>query len=84
MILICPSDQADVKMRIFNKDGSEGKNCGNGLRCVAKYAYENGIVCSEKFAIETLAGLVQAEVHTTNNVVEMVTIDMEKIPMDKR
>ncbi len=76
MILIGPSDRADVKMRIFNRDGSEGKNCGNGLRCVAKYAYENGLVCSEKFAIETLAGLVQAEVHITNNVVEMVTIDM--------
>lgn len=76
MILICPSDQAEVKMRIFNKDGSEGKNCGNGLRCVAKYAYENKIVSGTKFAIETLAGLVQAEVHLVHDKVETVTIDM--------
>ncbi|WP_226656591.1 diaminopimelate epimerase [Pseudalkalibacillus hwajinpoensis] len=76
MILICPSDQAEVKMRIFNKDGSEGKNCGNGLRCVAKYAYENKLVSGTEFAIETLAGLVQAEVHLMNDVVETVTIDM--------
>ncbi|MBF0705934.1 diaminopimelate epimerase [Alkalihalobacillus hwajinpoensis] len=76
MILICPSDRAEVKMRIFNKDGSEGKNCGNGLRCVAKYAYENKLVSSTKFAIETLAGLVQAEVHLADDRVETVTIDM--------
>lgn len=76
MILICPSDQADVKMRIFNKDGSEGKNCGNGLRCLAKYAYENNIVTDTSFAIETLAGLVHAVVHEENGVVESVTINM--------
>ncbi|XBD02249.1 diaminopimelate epimerase [Pseudalkalibacillus hwajinpoensis] len=78
MILICPSEQAEVKMRIFNKDGSEGRNCGNGLRCVAKYAFEHGLVDSESFAIETLAGLVQAEVHHQHRVVETVTIDMGK------
>jgi len=78
MILICPSDKAEVKMRIFNKDGSEGRNCGNGLRCVAKYAYENKLVSETKFAIETLAGLVQAEVHLIEGVVETVTIDMGK------
>ena len=44
MILICPSDVAPVKMRMFNNDGSEGKSCGNGLRCVAKYAYEHKLV----------------------------------------
>ncbi len=78
MILICPSELAEVKMRIFNKDGSEGKNCGNGLRCVAKYAYENGIVSAEKFAIETLGGIVQAEVHLKYDRVDTVTIDMGK------
>lgn len=76
MILICPSDKADVKMRIFNSDGSEGKNCGNGLRCLAKYAYENNIVSSTAFEIETLGGLVQAVVHEQDGVVETVTIDM--------
>ncbi len=44
LILICPSDQADVKMRMFNADGSEAEMCGNGVRCVAKYAFEHGKV----------------------------------------
>ncbi|MDQ0247254.1 diaminopimelate epimerase [Bacillus fengqiuensis] len=76
MILICPSDSAPVKMRIFNNDGSEGKNCGNGLRCVAKYAYEHKLVQTEAFKIETLSGLVEAQVKEENGVVQSVTIDM--------
>ncbi|MFQ9872062.1 MAG: diaminopimelate epimerase, partial [Oscillospiraceae bacterium] len=44
LILILPSGRADAKMRIFNRDGSEGKMCGNGIRCVAKYLYDSGIV----------------------------------------
>jgi diaminopimelate epimerase len=78
LILICPSDKAPVKMRIFNNDGSEGKNCGNGLRCVAKYAYEHKLVNEKIFLIETLSGLVQAEVHEENGIVKSVTIDMGK------
>ncbi|MBB5324383.1 diaminopimelate epimerase [Anoxybacillus tepidamans] len=78
MILICPSDVAPVKMRIFNSDGSEGKNCGNGLRCVAKYAYEHRLVTEPSFLIETLSGLVKAEVFDENGVVTNVTIDMGK------
>ncbi len=76
MILICPSDQAPVKMRIFNKDGSEGRNCGNGLRCVAKYAYEHKIVSEKIFHIETLSGIVQAEVFEENGIVNFVSVDM--------
>jgi diaminopimelate epimerase len=76
MILICPSEKAPVKMRIFNNDGSEGKNCGNGLRCVAKYAYEHGIVQTETFKIETLSGLVEAEVELAGGQVTTVTVDM--------
>jgi diaminopimelate epimerase len=78
MILICPSDIAPVKMRIFNSDGSEGKNCGNGLRCVAKYVYEHGIVQEPSFFIETLSGLVKAEVTAENGIVTSVTVDMGK------
>lgn len=78
MILICPSKTAPVKMRIFNSDGSEGKNCGNGLRCVAKYAYEHGMVKDRSFFIETLSGLVKAEVAVENGTVTNVTIDMGK------
>jgi diaminopimelate epimerase len=76
MILICPSEKAPVKMRIFNNDGSEGKNCGNGLRCVAKYAYEHGIVKENSFLIETLSGLVEATVHESNGGVNTVTVNM--------
>jgi diaminopimelate epimerase len=77
MILICPSEKAPVKMRIFNNDGSEAKNCGNGLRCVAKYAYENGIVEEEEFQIETLGGLVTAKLLVDeNHQVSLVTVNM--------
>lgn len=76
LILICPSDKAEVKMRIFNNDGSEGKNCGNGLRCVAKYAFEHNLVRERTFKIETLSGLVEATIHVEDNQVNLVTIDM--------
>lgn len=77
MILICPSDKAPIKMRVFNNDGSEAKNCGNGLRCVAKYAFENKLVSDKVFKIETLGGLVQAEVHLNENgEVYLITVDM--------
>jgi diaminopimelate epimerase len=76
MILICPSDKAAVKMRIFNSDGSEGKNCGNGLRCVAKYAYENKLTEEREFSIETLSGLVYAKLEGEGSVISKVTIDM--------
>ncbi|HEX7064639.1 MAG TPA: diaminopimelate epimerase [Bacillales bacterium] len=76
LILIGPSETAAIKMRIFNKDGSEAKNCGNGLRCVAKYAYENGLVDEDEFGIETLSGTVQASVRVSGELVEEVTIDM--------
>ncbi|MFD1020508.1 diaminopimelate epimerase [Thalassobacillus hwangdonensis] len=76
LILITPSDKAPVGMRIFNNDGSEGKNCGNGLRCVAKYAYEKGIVSIEQFQIEAKSGVVDATVRLEDGKVDQVTIDM--------
>lgn len=76
LILIHPSEKAPVGMRIFNKDGSEGKTCGNGIRCVAKYAYENQLVKEKTFEIETKAGNVTAEVHGAKELVEEVTVDM--------
>ena len=56
MILIEPSKQADVKMRIFNADGSEAEMCGNGVRCVAKYAFDHGLVDRTEITIEPGAG----------------------------
>jgi diaminopimelate epimerase len=78
MILIHPTKNAEVGMRIFNKDGSEGMNCGNGLRCTARYAYEVGIVDKIQFQIETRSGIVDAEVNEVAGKVVDVTIDMGK------
>jgi diaminopimelate epimerase len=61
LILILPSSVADVRMRIFNADGSEAEMCGNGLRCVAKYAYDHGLVERLAITIETGAGLLAVE-----------------------
>lgn len=78
LILIQPSENADVGMRIFNRDGTEGKTCGNGLRCTAKYAYENGLVSGKTFSIETKANVAEASVTVENDKVNMVTINMGK------
>jgi diaminopimelate epimerase len=61
LILILPSTEADVRMRIFNSDGSEAEMCGNGLRCVAKYAYDHGLVDTLAITVETGAGLLPVE-----------------------
>lgn len=76
LILIQPSNVVDVRMRIFNKDGSEGQSCGNGLRCVAKYMYENKLLLSRIFQIETKAGVVTAEVFDNEGIVDSVRINM--------
>ncbi|WP_096436685.1 diaminopimelate epimerase [Alteribacter populi] len=77
LILIGPSMKADVRMRIFNNDGSEAKNCGNGLRCVARYAYERGLVNEKKnMTIETKSGVVTAEVHVQEESAPEVTVNM--------
>ncbi len=57
IVLICPSHVADAKMRMFNSDGSEGKMCGNAIRCVGKYLYDHGMVKSDSITIETLSGI---------------------------
>lgn len=63
LILILPSDKADLRMRMFNADGSEGEMCGNGIRCFARYAYEHGLAHGKKkMEVETLAGIIRPEV----------------------
>ena len=57
IILLCPSDIADCRMRMFNLDGSEGKMCGNGIRCVGKLAHDLGYVKGDSVRIETLSGV---------------------------
>ena len=76
VILICPSGEADAKMRMFNLDGSEGKMCGNGVRCVAKYVYDRGIARGETLRIETLSGIKTCHVHAGGGRASLVTVDM--------
>ena len=58
LILILPSRSADVRMRMFNADGSEAEMCGNGVRCVAKFAYDHGLVAATTIRVETGAGVL--------------------------
>ena len=78
VILICPSEIADAKMRMFNLDGSEGKMCGNGIRCVAKYVFDHGIARKKELKIETLSGIKTCTVHERNGKAEAITVDMGK------
>lgn len=76
LIVMGPSQQAEVRMRIFNADGSEAENCGNGVRCVAKYAYEHGLVPNSNFSVETNGGVVAVALQTEAGQVERVTVNM--------
>lgn len=62
LILICPSERADARMRMFNADGSESEMCGNGVRCVAKYVYDHGIAHRPELTIETGRGVLTLQV----------------------
>ncbi len=76
IILIMPSEIADARMRMFNLDGSEGKMCGNGIRCVAKYLYDNKIVRKAEITIETLSGIKKLALNVENDGVTSVRVDM--------
>jgi diaminopimelate epimerase len=77
LILILPSRVADVRMRIFNPDGSEAEMCGNGIRCVAKYAYDHGLVREREISVETGAGILRLETFLdTGGRVDRVRVDM--------
>ena len=78
VILICPSDVADAKMRIFNLDGSEGKMCGNGIRCVGKYLHDYGIAPKDEVTVDTLSGIKTLSLVKQNGEVKSVRVDMGK------
>lgn len=79
LILIMPSEIANFRMRVFNNDGSEARNCGNGLRCVSKYVFDHGLTNKTSFTIETNGGIVTPVVHVgADGKVEKVTVDMGK------
>lgn len=88
LILICKSDIADFRMRMFNSDGSEAEMCGNGIRCVSKFVYDNGLTNKEQVNIETLAGIKKIDLTVENGKVVLATVNMgrpileaEKIPV---
>jgi diaminopimelate epimerase len=76
LILIAPSDRADCRMEMYNADGSRGEMCGNGIRCVGKYAYDHGIVRAETIRVETDAGVKELALRVENGRVSSVTVDM--------
>ena len=78
LVLIEKSDIADAKMRIFNRDGSEGKMAGNSIRCVGKYLYDNGIILKDRMDIETGAGVKDLRLYTRNGKVTTVSVGMGK------
>ena len=85
IVLICSSKVADAKMRMFNIDGSEGKMCGNAIRCVSKYLYDNKIVSKKVMTIETLSGIKEIKVTTDDeDKVILATVDMGKAEFDPK
>lgn len=90
LILILPSSVGDVRMRMFNADGSESQMCGNGVRCVAKYAFDHGRSKANPIRVETLAGIRTIELKLgEDGKVSQATVDMgepildaDKIPVN--
>lgn len=76
LILICPSEPADARMRMFNADGSEAEMCGNGIRCVAKYLYDHRICRKKTVSIETGRGVLVLELEVAGGRVRQVRVDM--------
>lgn len=76
LILIKSSDEADFYMDMYNSDGSKGKMCGNGIRCVGKYVYDKGLTDKENIKIETGSGIKDLKLHIEDGKVTSVTVDM--------
>ena len=76
LIIIQPSDVADCRMGMYNADGSQGKMCGNGIRCVAKYVYDHGVVKKDRITVETLSGIKTLTLKVKDGKTEAVRVDM--------
>lgn len=82
VIIIGSSDKADAFMHMYNADGSEGKMCGNGVRCTAKFVHDNFLPDKDVINIETLSGVKKIELKKENEVVTGGTVDMGKAEFD--
>ena len=76
VLCICSSSAGDFAMRMFNADGSEGKMCGNGVRCIAKYLYDKGLTDKLTIRIETMAGIRTVDLCVSDGTVAAATADM--------
>jgi diaminopimelate epimerase len=83
LILILPSETADIRMRIFNPDGSEPEMCGNAIRCFARYVYEKNIIRKEIIKVETLAGIIIPEIIVQGKDGILVKVDMGEPRLDR-
>ena len=90
LIVINPSSVADFEMEMYNADGSRGKMCGNGIRCVGKYVSDHHLTDKTEITVETLAGIKRLQLHKENGIVDLVRVDMgapiltpERIPVDR-
>lgn len=84
LILICRSNIADFKMRMFNSDGSEAEMCGNGIRCVAKFVYDNRLTNNTQINIETLAGIKKIDLVIENGEAILATVNMGRPILDAK
>lgn len=84
LILICPSQVADARMRMFNADGSESEMCGNGIRCVAKYVYDHDVCRKETLRIETGRGILTLNLETADGRVRRVRVNMGEPIIDPK
>jgi len=76
LVLICPSDKADARMRMFNADGSEAEMCGNAIRCVGKYLFDHGLTDKQRVQIETGRGVLALDLEVMDGLVERARVDM--------
>ena len=84
LILICKSDIADFKMKMYNQDGSQAEMCGNGIRCVGKFVYDKGLTNNKSLTIETLAGIKKLDMNIENNKVNSITVNMGKPILEEK
>jgi len=76
LILICPSEKADARMRMYNADGSESEMCGNGIRCVAKFVYDHDIARKPRITIETGRGLLELDLEIADGKASRIRVNM--------
>ncbi len=87
VILVCPSKVADAQMKMYNRDGSEGKMCGNGIRCVGKFLYDHNMLDineKDEFTIETLSGIKTLKAFTSDGEVTRLRVDMGKAVLNPK